>query len=287
LISFEEIRQKADEVRDIDLIALLSHCGSKDLQDKAKWHTAQGVISVNNQKFINWSSGTGGGGAIDLAMHLQKFDFKNAVLWLYQNFASCKNIYPQAHLVKHTFKLPQKDKKKLPHVTQYLVNKRCIPKELIQNLINSNKLYADIKSNAVFLLLGKKKRVVGAELKGTRNKQWRGMARGSQKNDGCFYIVGRNTTKMVLCESAIDAISFAVLNPEYTAISTAGATANPAWLQDFILNGCKIYCGFDADKAGDAMANKMVKLHPSITRLRPSKHDWNDVLRASSLKLQL
>jgi hypothetical protein len=35
-----------------------------DLHDRAKWHTSRGVLSVNNQKFMNWATGTGG--AIDL-----------------------------------------------------------------------------------------------------------------------------------------------------------------------------------------------------------------------------
>ena len=281
--SFEKIRQKANEVRDIDLTVLLRHFGSRDIQDKAKWHTAHGVISVNNQKFINWSSGTGGGGAIDLVMHLEKLVFKDAVLWLDKNFSACESIYSKPHPAKSILKLPQKDNKKLPQVVQYLINKRGIPKKLIQNLINSNKLYADIRAKAVFLLLGKKKRIAGAELRGTSNKQWRGMAKGSQKNTGCFYIVGKNKTKMVLCESAIDAASYTALYPEYTTISTSGATSDPAWLRNFIINGCEIYCGFDADKTGDAIANKMIELYPSIKRLRPPKHDWNDVLKASSL----
>ena len=84
---------------------------------------------------------------------------------------------------------------------------------------------------------------------------------------------------MILCESAIDAASCTVFYPEYTAISTSGATVDPAWLQNFIINGCKIYCGFDADKTGDAMANKMIKRYPSIKRFRPSCHDWNEILQ--------
>ncbi|NIA31317.1 MAG: hypothetical protein GWP06_15590 [Actinobacteria bacterium] len=68
--SFEKIRAKANEVRDIDLGVLLQYFGStKDLQDKAKWHTSQGVVSVNGPKFMNWTQGTGGGGAIDLVIH--------------------------------------------------------------------------------------------------------------------------------------------------------------------------------------------------------------------------
>jgi len=284
--SFEEIREKANEVRNIDLCVLLQYFGStKDLHDKAKWHTSQGMISVTGQKFMNWTRGTGGGGAIDLVIHLQGVGFKDAVLWLHNHFSSffVQKSPIKSHLVKKILKLPQKDNKKLPQVTQYLKNRRCLPEELIKNLIKSKNLYADIRGNAVFLLLGKRKRVVGAELRGTCNQKWRGMAPGSRKDLGCFCLIGKNTKEMVLCESAIDAVSCAVLYPEYTVISTSGATANPGWLQNFIMNGCKIYCGFDVDKTGDTMANKMIKQYPSIKRLRPPKHDWNDVLQASFL----
>ena len=154
--------------------------------------------------------GTGGGGAIDLAMHLQRLDFKNAVIWLYDNFPSSLNpdlSTCKSYPVKQILKLPEKDDKQLPRVKQYLVNKRCLSEKLVTGLINSKKLYADIRGNAVFLLLGKKMRVVGAELRGTYNKKWRGMAYGSSKNLGCFYIIGSNLKKMILCESAIDAAS--------------------------------------------------------------------------------
>ena len=39
-----------------------------------------------------------------------------------------------------------------------------------------------------------------------------------------------------------------------------------------------ILCGFDADHPGDAAAAQMVALHPTVRRLRPPAHDWNDVL---------
>ena len=283
--SFEDIRKKADEVRNISLATLLQHFGStKDPQDKAKWHTNQGVISVNGSKFMNWAQGNGGGGAIDLVIHLQRVGFKDAVIWLHDHFSSSFVQRPspmKSHPVKQLLKLPQREDKKLQQVMQYLINDRYLPEELIKNLIKSKKLYADIRGNAVFLLLGKKKRVVGAELRGTYNQKWRGMAPGSRKDHGCFYIVGKNTREMALCESAIDAASCAVLYPEYTAISTSGATANPAWLENFIANGCDIYCGFDADETGDTMANEMIKRYPSIKRLRPQKLDWNEVLQSN------
>jgi len=258
--SFEDIRKKADSVRNIDLSTLLHHLGcTKDPQDKAKWLTPRGVISVNGQKFMNWTLDTGGGGAIDLVIHLQGVGFKDAVFWLCNNFFSAlvqQTSPKQSHSPKQILKLPQRNDGKLLQVIHYLKDQRRIPKEQIDTLIESGKLYADVRANAVFILLGEKKRIVGAELRGTYGTQWRGMAPGSQKNQGCFYLVGSSTRKMVLCESAIDAISCFVLHPEYTAVSTSGATANPAWLQKFIRKGCKIYCGFDSDRTSNMLETK-------------------------------
>lgn len=104
--SFEEIRKKADSVRDIDLSTLLQHHGcTKDPRDKAKWHTPHGVISVNGQKFMNRTLGTGGGGAIDLVIYLQGVGFKDAVFRLCNNFSSTP---VQQNTSKQILKLPQR-----------------------------------------------------------------------------------------------------------------------------------------------------------------------------------
>jgi len=145
-------------------------------------------------------------------------------------------------------------------------------------LIDAGRLYADRWGNAVFLLLGKDQRVVGAELRGTGPCSWRGMAPGSQKNRGFFWIGGPDASAVVLCESAIDAVSCWTLFPEHICISTSGARANPGWLGALLRRGFVIYCGFDADSVGDAMAQAMLRLHPGVQRLRPWAHDWNDLL---------
>jgi hypothetical protein len=84
---------------------------------------------------------------------------------------------------------------------------------------------------------------------------------------------------IVLCESAIDAISCHALHPDYRCLSTSGARPDPAWLGALLAQGHPIYCGFDADPTGDAMAQRMRDLHPFIRRLRPPAKDWNDLLR--------
>ena len=72
---------------------------------------------------------------------------------------------------------------------------------------------------------------VGAELRGTTERRWRGMAPGSQKDRGFFAIPAEARATLVLCESAIDALSCFALHPDYRCLSTAGARPNPRWLR--------------------------------------------------------
>ncbi len=282
--TYEDIKNKAGMVRHIDLKEVLKRTGAiKDNIDKAKWRTCQGVISVTGQKFINWSDGgIGGGGAIDLIIHLKQYDFKTAVSWLFDNFSIAGSHMPNntKPAIQPALRLPKRDEKKLSRIINYLIYDRFVPLELINLLVKSGKLYADKRANVVFLLLGKEKTVVGAELRGTTTKRWRGMATGSRKDLGCFYIKRSHTNKMVLCESAIDALSCFALNRDFITLSTSGANPNPAWLTTFINKGFEIYCGFDADEIGDGLADKMMRRYPSIKRLRPIKHDWNEILQS-------
>ena len=167
----------------------------------------------------------------------------------------------------------------------YLRHVRRIPGQLLDSLVKSGKLYADCRANAVFLLLGKGKTIVGAELRGTTHPKWHGMSPGSRKDLGCFFVGRTDTKKAVLCESAIDAVSCVVLHQDGIGLSTSGAHPNPPWLPTLIGNGFDVYCGFDADDTGDSHADTMLRLHPTVNRLRPSKHDWNDVLQSRAALL--
>jgi hypothetical protein len=83
---------------------------------------------------------------------------------------------------------------------------------------------------------------------------WRGMAPGTRKDLGYFWIGPRGSQEIVLCESAIDAISCFQMHPDRICISTSGVRANPPWLPGLIARGYRIFCGFDADEPGDAAA---------------------------------
>ena len=275
-------RDRWDELRRIPLEAVLRETGAqRDRDDKAKWRTAKGPISITGMKFMNWSHAVGGGGAIDLVMHLTGANFQDAVDWLGRHFPLPTGFHALASHPR-TLKLPPSHPYHLSAVKRYLVHDRAITPSLVDSLIELGALYADRRANAVFLLLGKENTPVGAELRGTGPAQWRGMALGSQRDLGFFSVRAHDASMIVLCESAIDAISCFILHPSSLCISTSGARPNPRWLPSQLLECRPVYCGFDSDPVGDAMAEQMILIHPDVLRLRPPLHDWNDVLTSST-----
>ena len=283
-MTFRERRAQADRLRAVPLAAVLPLCGAEpDPHDPSKWHTPAGVVSVAGAKFMNWNRGRGGGGAIDLVIHLHDLGFNDAVDWLGQHFGgqlppSWPAPSPRPQSARLT--LPPRDPAMLWRVQRYLVAQRGIAAGLVDSLIRSGTLYADARANAVFLLLGEDGAPVGAELRGTTEQSWHGLASGSRKDLGFFSIPADPRPIVVLCESAIDAISCFALAPGRRCISTAGARPNAPWLGELIAQTSEVFCGFDADATGDHLASAMLALHPSVKRLRPTHHDWNDVLRS-------
>lgn len=175
---------------------------------------------------------------------------------------------------------------------RYLNEQRRLATGILLPLIAEGRLYADRLGNAVLpMVAGKPHRAIGAELRGTGCRRWQGLARGTCKDAGYFWVGTLNPQAIILCESAIDAISCFQLHsrtkhlsaPNTThgliCISTAGVRPDPRWLAPLLERGYQIYCGFDDDKPGNMAADEMIRRHPAIKRLRPPAHDWNDALR--------
>ena len=154
-MSSEQIKQKAERLRSVPLESVLRHWGAlPDRRDKSKWHTSRGILSVNGAKFINWNCGAGGGGAIDLAIHLNHdCSFREALDWLHRHFPQHLSSGQERCPARPDLRLPQPDPAQLPRVITYLATRRAIGLALIEPLIDSGTLYADRRANAVFLLL--------------------------------------------------------------------------------------------------------------------------------------
>ena len=312
----DDFRRRADLVREIPLEVVLTSWGAvRDRRDKSQWRSARGPLSVTGTKFFNWHDCHGGGGAIDLVMHLGGWDAGQAIEWLWRHYGDSQlaGTNPAAasestvasspsrpedghrnfklHGSPPQLRLPPANPANLERVRGYLRQRRCLSAKILASLIDAGKLYSDNRGNAVFLMVaGKPNRPIGAELRGTGSRVWRGLAPGTRRDAGYFWIGRRDSRQIVLCESAIDAISCFQLQTQNTTnprrqcicISTAGVRSHAPWLRPLLARGYAIYCGFDTDDPGETASRQMIARHPSVQRLRPAQHDWNETLMASN-----
>jgi hypothetical protein len=301
-VTRDDFRRQADAVRSIPLPTVLTYWGAeRDRRDRSQWRTPCGPLTVTGPKFFNWHRNQGGGGAIDLVMHLGDMNAAAAIRWLQQHLgsaaASLSSVAPissnarsqpssssvsTASAARQPLRLPEPAPARLPRVRRYLAEQRCLAASILNPLIDAGKIYADRRGNAVFLMVaGKANRSIGAELRGTGPRIWHGLAPGSNRDTGYFWVGIPGVRKIIICESAIDAISCHQIHSDSICISTAGVRPDTPWLVPLIAHGYAIHCGFDDDAPGETASRQMIARHPTIQRLRPSARDWNEVLTAS------
>ncbi len=275
-----------ERLRRIPLTGILRHLGdTPNPRDPQRWHTAEGILSITGEKFFNWNQAVGGGGAIDLIIHLLHLDFKSAIAYL-QTIAPCQRP-PRRNtsFVKNPFTPPGPAPARLSRIRDYLIDQRKLPPHLIDHLFQKGTLYADPHANAVFLMRTPAHQTAGAELRGTDPaRPWRGLAPASRKKEAYFSIriAPHRPRAILLCESAIDAISCLHIHPGTACISSAGCPANPPWLPTLLACRIPLYCAYDADNPGEQAAQRIIQRYSCIQRLRPTLKDWNDQLRAQS-----
>ena len=177
-------------------------------------------------------------------------------------------------------------------VRDHLVERRGLDAELVDDCNRRGLIYADRRMNAVFVARNAAGIVTGAEISGIQPRPggsgFKGMAPGSRKARGGFWLTADADApaSALLAESALDALSAMSIPAASTAsavMSTAGlSTAVPRWLEAFDFE--RIFCGYDADSAGDDAAAAMARSDPRVRRIRPEgAKDWNDMLRKAGV----
>ena len=141
----DDFRRRAAAVRDLPLVAVLVARGAvRDRHDHCKWHSEQGPLTITGTKFMNWSQDRGGGGAIDLVMHLANVNCATAVAWLEQQFAPGplaigRCLSPVSHHpsspVDRSLRLPVSNDQQQPRVLRYLTEQRRLATAVLEPLL--------------------------------------------------------------------------------------------------------------------------------------------------------
>ncbi|NJM90534.1 MAG: DUF3991 domain-containing protein, partial [Hydrococcus sp. RU_2_2] len=289
---YQQRRELTQRIRSLPLEEVAERLGmERDRYDKHKWRSDGCIISINDGKFYDHLAQKGGGGAIDLVMHVREINFKEAVEWLNNGTIDL----PPAHqhspprtepIERPPFQAPILDETKWAAVKDYLVEKRGLSESLVEQLHQQGDLYADSKQNAVFLRKNLSGEITGASLRGTyKNSQFKGLATGTRREGGWFRVTKGEgqPERIVLTESPIDTLSAAAIaqKPETTLfISTDGAGCIPSgWLQQQLSQGKQVLVAYDADEAGERMAQQVIEQLPGAQRIKPTVgKDWNEQL---------
>lgn len=168
----------------------------------------------------------------------------------------------------------------LPYLTS-----RGLGPEILGLPIFAGGLRVDGRSNALFPHYDREG-LCGFEIK---NQGFTGFAAGGTK--GLWYSKARPTDdRLVLTESAIDALSFHVLQGDATTrYMSTGGSLNPQ--QPALIRGAMeklppggiVFLAFDADEGGEKLAEEVQAFAPSgrdVRRVLPDVgKDWNDTLK--------
>lgn len=289
--ALRELKARTSQLRDIPVDKILEHYGWHREGTKFFGPDGHGDIGVNGQLWNHFQDGKGGGGSIDLVMHLEQCDFRQATAILADLYgeqhaarAVAANSVDVVHDIKATvkaFEKPAVDESRWPEVRQYLVQKRGLVPGMLDNLHRVGRIYADSHGNMVAF-----NGSCVAEKRGTGPKPFRGLATGSKRAlEGSLSVpMSKQPKEAVFVESAIDLLSYIQLRktrgPDYVVMSTAGAISKAPYIQYAIDQGYKVTCAFDNDDAGNENAMRMKAFYGDVIEreLPPHGKDWNEAL---------
>lgn len=97
-------------------------------------------------------------------------------------------------------------------VIDYLTKNRGLPEELIRELSASNLIYQDSRNNCVFPCYDKYGEIKGAILRGTLpSRPFKGRSKGSDVDYGWLLAPGKESSRVIIVEAPIDALSLIAL----------------------------------------------------------------------------
>ncbi len=273
--------------------------------EQGNWKGHGHIINIDGSKFYDFSphEHQGGGGAIDLVMHVNNYNTKQAIIWLHDRFgeagaeraAIAKARSVAAEIIqlepRLEFTPPAEDQSKWQAVHDYLTQQRGLPSNFVQGFHQLGLIYADQQQNAVFLMRDFNHEVQGAYLLATtaQENSFSSYSIGTKRRGSWFHFQmgqpeAKQVQKAVLCSSPLDAFSCAMFELELTQAIPKQRTLymaidDPKSVPTERLQHIpQIKVAFNPDDNGEAAAKEIKKILPQAKRLKPKTKDWNERL---------
>ncbi|MBW4558065.1 MAG: plasmid recombination protein [Trichormus sp. ATA11-4-KO1] len=178
-------KQQAEQLRDLPLEDVAWQLGlDRDRDQSKRWRGHGHIMKIDGSKFYDFHPNVqkGCGGAIDLVMHVNECNYRQAIAWLNERFGEVgmqrsvtHHAREQAQKIaqvepKPQFVAPVKEQVHWQAVQNYLTQKRGLLPNFVQALHERGFVYADEQQNTVFLMRDLNGETTGAFLRGTRGE---------------------------------------------------------------------------------------------------------------------
>jgi Plasmid recombination enzyme len=268
------------------------------------WRHEGHQIRINGTQFYDWDETqmSGGGGAIDLVMHVNRSDFKSAVAWLADRFGVVAAQIAVREYVETTaqqaecpeFVPPIESSPAWPKIRADLVA-RQLPGALLDQLHEQGLLYAGEEGNAIFLQRDLVTRSVTGAYRLSEDGSG-GTLLGSDRAKGRFYwLRGGDATdvvqQVVVGQTPIDVLALGLMGsmPKVrTMYLSADGVLPLAYLRGFASKRVRV--GMNRDALGERLAQEAREELPQVKQMQPEGVDWVESLRvgmARSIQQQM
>jgi hypothetical protein len=279
-------------------------CLESDDKPRPTWRHQGHQIRINGSQFYDWDETQmqGGGGAIDLVMHVLRSDFKSAVAWLADRFGeTAVQIAGRDHAQRALqeaesprFVAPDAAPEQWPAVHAYFVSQQ-LPGALLDQLYEQGLLYADEQGAAIFLQRDLVTRSVTGAYRLSRDG-FSGTLLGSDRAKGRFYwlrggVATDVVQQVVVGQTPIDALALALIEPMpkvRTMYLSADGVLPLAYLQGFVAKRVRV--AMNRDALGERLAQEAREELPQVKQVVPEQEDWVESLRvgrARSVRQQM
>lgn len=310
------------DIEDVKKMSIEDFCNAKGIGIKGNGrykHLSEHdslVIDTRNNNF-HWNSQGKNGDIINFVEAYYGVDFKESIRILSgKNLESTVrkiDFNPQIELETKELNLQNlQEVKSLRNVIAYLNKTRKIDAEVIKEFINKKFISQDEKNNINFKYLDKDGNIEGFEKKGTNTFKSYQYFEPNSTIKGFRFKVGENVDSIHAIESTIDLMSYYELNKDKlnnTLLVSMGGLKHNSILENLkdYPNVKDIFLCVDNDAAGDKFHDKLIKYKNSdpttllgeelliheglqdknLSRITPSKKDWNEDIKELKISNQL
>ncbi len=237
-----QYEQSLVQVRALPLEQIAKSLGLKpDVQSLGQWRNHAHTLNITGSKFYDWQTLKGGGGVLDLVMHVQHCDFRRAVVWLRDRFGESATLQAVVDTSReilqsepmHLFSLPDSLQQHWQIARSHLTRSQKFPARLIDQLHQQGLIYANSDQELVFVYRSlEQQEKSGAIVYSIQQSAWHRL----ELAQGWFYLYPKGQDeerlqRIVLVDSPTEAIAKYLLEqPQKMRSAKANISARSLYL---------------------------------------------------------